>query len=152
MSTNYDETIGYFSTYSNRKMIRYLSLQLEEYDITLEQWTILAKLPEQQAVNQKQLSVLVDKDPTTLVRILDILERKQLVRRRVSQEDRRAFLILITDKGKVLKKQLTPVIEATFLRILDDISTEKLQIFHEVLSKMNQNIENAVTNISLNLQ
>ncbi len=152
MSTNYDETIGYFSTYSNRKMIRYLSLQLEEYDITLEQWTILAKLPEQQAVNQKQLSVLVDKDPTTLVRILDILERKQLVRRRVSQEDRRAFLILITDKGKVLKKQLTPVIEAAFLRILDDISTEKLQIFHEVLSKMNQNIENAVTNISLNLQ
>lgn len=141
MSTNYDETIGYFSTYSNRKMIRYLSLQLEEYDITLEQWTILAKLPEQQAVNQKQLSVLVDKDPTTLVRILDILERKQLVRRRVSKEDRRAFLILITDKGKVLKKLITPVIEAAFLRILDDISTEKLQIFHEVLSKMNQNIE-----------
>lgn len=141
MSTNYDETIGYFSTYSNRKMIRYLSLQLEEYDITLEQWTILAKLPGQQAVNQKQLSVLVDKDPTTLVRILDILERKQLVRRRVSKEDRRAFLILITDKGKVLKKLITPVIEAAFLRILDDISTEKLQIFHEVLSKMNQNIE-----------
>ena len=152
MSTNYDETIGYFSTYSNRKMIRYLSLQLEEYDITLEQWTILAKLQGQQAVNQKQLSVLVDKDPTTLVRILDILERKQLVRRRVSKEDRRAFLILITDKGKVLKKLITPVIEAAFLRILDDISTEKLQIFHEVLSKMNQNIENAVTNISLNLQ
>ena len=78
MKTSFDEMIGLQSNKMNKKMLRYLNRSLEWYELTLEQWVVLSTLAEQENINQKMLSLKIEKDPASLLRILDILEKKAL--------------------------------------------------------------------------
>ncbi|AWI02968.1 MarR family winged helix-turn-helix transcriptional regulator [Clostridium drakei] len=139
MITSLDKSIGMSINYVNKKIQRYLSINLEKYDITTEQWAVLLKLVEKEGINQKLLSKEVEKDQATLTRILDILERKSLIIRKKSPEDRRAFLIYTTDKGKELKEEVYPFIEKLFKNMIFGIPKDQLDLFVDVLSKINEN-------------
>ncbi|AKN33327.1 MarR family transcriptional regulator [Clostridium carboxidivorans P7] len=140
MITSLDKSIGMSINYVNKKIQRYLSINLEKYDITTEQWAVLLKLVEKEGINQKLLSKEVEKDQATLTRILDILERKSLIIRKKSPEDRRAFLIYTTDKGKEVKEEVYPFIEKLFKNMICGIPKDELDLFVGVLSKINENM------------
>lgn len=142
MFISFDESIGLLTNQTNKKIVGYLNLNLQQHDITLEQWVVLLKLFQQDKMNQKQLAEKVDKDQPTLARILDILERKELIKRLPDKEDRRAFSIHITKKGRSLKEEATPFIEDVFEKMLSGISKEKIDIYREVLMQINKNITN----------
>lgn len=142
MFESYDESVGNFTSLVNKKMIYFLNSQLGVFDITAEQWQVLLTLSNQNKINQKVLSQAVNKDQPTLTRMLDILERKALVERHVSKEDRRSFSIYITEKGLNLTEKLTPYIEDIFRKILNGISEKDLKIYIDVLTKIDNNITN----------
>jgi DNA-binding MarR family transcriptional regulator len=142
MSTSYDQNVGNFTNLINKKMVYYLNSQLAFFDITAEQWQVLLNLSQQNNINQKVLSEIVKKDQPTLTRMLDILERKSLVKRQVSKDDRRSFCIEITEKGLTLTKKLIPYIEDIFKKILNGISEEHLNIYLSVLNQIDKNINN----------
>lgn len=135
-----DEKFGMLTNQTNKRMQRFLNSKLQKYNITTEQWNVLLRLSKEPKINQKQLAKNVDKDQATLVRILDILEKKKLIERQLSEEDRRAFLIHITDNGKEMVDELVPFMSDLFEQILSDISIEKLDIYIKVLTKINENI------------
>lgn len=142
MSISLDESIGMLTNQTNKKMIRHLNTTLEKYNITLEQWNVLLKLSLNDKLTQKQLAESVDKDQPTLARILDILERKKLIERLSNSEDRRSFLVHITDSGAKLIEEVAPYIEGIFKKMLKGISIEKINIFIQVLTAINWNIAN----------
>lgn len=142
MVTNFDDSIGRFTSKTNNKMKRHISLGIERFDITIDQWSILHRLSQQDGINQKCLAEKTDKDQPTLARILDILERKELILRKACKEDRRAFLIYLTEKGIKIKAEIAPVIEEMFKKILFGIPEEHIEIYIKFLSKMNENIYN----------
>lgn len=140
MFESYDKSIGNFTSLVNKKMIYFLNSQLAAFDITAEQWQVLVTLSKQNKINQKILSKAVNKDQPTLTRMLDILERKSLVERHVSKEDRRSFSIHITEKGLSLTEKLIPYIEDIFEKMLNDISEKELKTYIDVLTKIDNNI------------
>lgn len=140
MFESYDKNVGNFTNLVNKKMIYFLNSKLAAFDITAEQWQVLLTLAKQNRINQKVLSQAVNKDQPTLTRMLDILERKTLVERHVSKEDRRSFSIYITEKGLTLTEELTPYIEDIFKEILNGISAKDLTTYLNVLSKIDNNI------------
>lgn len=142
MFESYDQSIGNFTNLVNKKMIYFLNSQLGVFDITAEQWQVLLTLSKKNKINQKVLSQAVNKDQPTLTRMLDILERKSLVERHVSKEDRRSFSIHITEKGLTLTEKLIPHIDNIFKKILTGISEEDLKIYINVLTKINNNVNN----------
>lgn len=137
----YDEAIGMFTGKVSRKMMRYVSVILEKYDITAEQWTVLFRLWENEKINQKQLAEKTYKDQPTIARILDILERKSLVERQLNKEDRRAFLICITEKGRRYAEEIRPFVEGNFKHMLEGISLEEMEVYFKVLTKIDENID-----------
>ncbi len=141
MPTNLDESIGLQTNRMQKKLLRYLNRSLESYNITLEQWVVLSTLAEQENINQKTLSLKSGKDPASLLRILDILERKYLVKRGVDKLDRRAFLLQITAQGKSLVENVAPFIEERFKEITADIPNDEVSVFKQVLKKMDDNLE-----------
>ena len=141
MPTNLDESIGLQTNRMQKKLLRYLNRSLESYNITLEQWVVLSTLAEQENINQKTLSLKSGKDPASLLRILDILERKHLVKRGVDKLDRRAFLLQITAQGKSLVENVAPFIEERFKEITADIPNDEVSVFKQVLKKMDDNLE-----------
>ena len=145
MFKSYDENIGNFTSLINKKMVYFLNSQLGVFDLTAEQWQVLLTLSKQNKINQKILSQAVNKDQPTLTRMLDILERKALVERHLSKEDRRSFSVHITEKGLDLTEKLTPYIEDIFKKILNGISEKDLKTYLDVLTK----IDNNITNLSI---
>jgi MarR family transcriptional regulator, transcriptional regulator for hemolysin len=136
-----DESIGLYTSHTVKNIIRFLTLHLKEFDVTPEQWTVLKRLAEQDGISQKELAMKSEKDQPTLTRILDILERKELIYKQRNLEDRRSFLIFISKKGMTSKDELSPFIEGLYEEtILKGIPEENLEVYKSVLSQMNENI------------
>ena len=129
MKTSFDEMIGLQSNKMNKKMLRYLNRSLEWYELTLEQWVVLSTLAEQENINQKMLSLKIEKDPASLLRILDILEKKGFIERRQVQGDRR------------LKNEVAPYIENRFKEITADIPENEIEIYEQVLGKIDRSLD-----------
>lgn len=142
MIESYDKNVGNYTNLICKKMINYLNSKLAEYDITAEQWQVMLILSKHNKINQKLLAGEVKKDQPTLTRMLDILERKSLVERHLSKEDRRSYSVHITEKGLNQTEKLVPYIEDIFKNLLDGISEEDLNIYLDVLDKININITN----------
>ncbi|MFT9850084.1 MarR family winged helix-turn-helix transcriptional regulator [Aneurinibacillus sp. REN35] len=144
MNTSWEESFGYCTVQTGRNITRFLAAFLKDFDITPEQWTVIKRLADRDGISQKELSCNVDKDQATLTRILDILERKELIQKQMNKEDRRSFLIYLTEKGREIKEELYPLVEEMFEKVLlENISEDELYIFRQVLAQMNANILHA---------
>jgi len=141
MVTSFDEMIGLQTNQMNKKMLRFLNRSLEWYELTLEQWVVLSTLAEQESINQKTLSIKIGKDPTSLLRILDILEKKGFIERRQFLGDRRASSLFITAEGKRLRNEVAPYIEDRFKEITAGISENKIEIYERVLKEIDRNLD-----------
>ncbi|OPJ62252.1 MarR family winged helix-turn-helix transcriptional regulator [Clostridium oryzae] len=140
MIESFDESIGLQTSHMNRRMLRFLNHSLEWYDITLEQWVVLSKLAEEEEITQKMLSVKTEKDPASILRILDILEKKELIERRQNAGDRRASSLYITARGRALKDEVIPYIENRFKEIVEGISEQEITTYLKVLHRIDLNL------------
>lgn len=141
MLKSLDKSIGLLLSQSDRRMLRYLNRCLLHFGITMEQWAVLSKLTDQEGISQKLLAVKTEKDPATLLRILDILERKQLLERSQSRSDRRSSELYTSDKGKHLADEVSAYIEGCFTGIVRGISEGEIDMFAKTLRKFHSNLE-----------
>src|SRR6187399_3540545 len=74
-------------------------------DITIEQWSVLYHLWKQDGLSQQQLCDATFRDKPSITRLVDNLEKLQLVRRVASESDRRMNLIYLTRHAQKLQDQ-----------------------------------------------
>lgn len=93
---------------SLRKIIRaadlYSKKLVDEHDITAPQLVCLLAIMEEETTTAKNLAGRIHLSPSTVVGILDRLEKKDLVRRLRDTVDRRVVNILLTERGRKLVK------------------------------------------------
>lgn len=138
---NVKDTLGYIVNKSGTKLFNYLLRLLSKYEITPEQWGLLNLLWEKDGINQKELAELMFKDKTNLTRLIDKLEEKGYVIRQKHPNDRRVFLIFLTDSGRRLKDILIPIVQKAEAEYLQNLSVEEINIAKKVLKQMNTNID-----------
>lgn len=78
-------------------------------DITGDQWVVLKSISEQEGINQRELARKTLKEPASITRILDILEKKGWVVRTVIPNNRRSYELYTTIAGKQLINRLLPL-------------------------------------------
>jgi DNA-binding MarR family transcriptional regulator len=105
----------------------------EGYDITPEQWGVLCLVCRQPGLTQSDLAEKMTKDKPTITRILDRLEKKNLVGRRQNARDRRSFTIHPTAEGLKLFPVLEKIVLSFADHILGDLSGERIAAFLETL-------------------
>ena len=113
-----------------------MEVALIPYDITTTQFVVLVKLCEKDRMTQKDLAQETNYKQSALTLILDKLEAKKLIIREAKENDRRAYLIAITDEGRELEKNVIIIAKEQEKRILDGISTNEKEIFLNVLDKI----------------
>lgn len=97
------------------------------FDITVEQWEILVVLWKRDGQCQHELATFTSKDRPSVTRILDNMEKRGLLTRTPSKEDRRNKHINLTAKGKELHDPLMKIANhfgKTFLKGLDEKEVE----------------------------
>ena len=102
----------------------------------LRDWLVLALIDDGSARTQAEIAAELSIDKTTLVAILDRMERSGLVTRTISPADRRARVPHITDAGRLLKDQVTVAREAALDDRLAAISAGDRESFHATLLKI----------------
>jgi DNA-binding MarR family transcriptional regulator len=108
-------------------------------EISSEQWAILKRIGERETINQRELAELTFKDPASVTRSLDILEKTGLVRRENMENDRRAYNLFLTPAGEALVKKITPIAKAVRKQGLKNISVEEQAQFKATLNRIYDN-------------
>ena len=142
MKLELDKYIGFILNNTTRKFSQFAVSFFKPYDITPEQAGIIRRLGEEEGITQKNLSMRMAKDQTNITRILVQLERKGLISRNQSKEDRREFLTYLTDKGKKLNENIIPAEEEIMNITLSGISEERRALFKEIVSEIVENVNN----------
>ncbi|MEN0004923.1 MAG: MarR family transcriptional regulator [Bacteroidota bacterium] len=108
--------------------------------ISSDQWVVLKRVAEHEGVKQKELADLAYKDPASITRILDILQRKGWVERRPSTDDRRAYGIYTTQAGAQLVEQALPVAKAIRAKGLEGIDPKEAEKLIHLLKQIRGNL------------
>jgi DNA-binding MarR family transcriptional regulator len=116
------------------------SLYAADIPLSKLQFVTLKIISRNNGSPQNKLAHLCGKDKTTLTRHINTLERKQLVVRSVSSQDRRVKLIEITPKGTELLQQAQPVIGKIIQHIETNLSEAERATFKDLLQKIRTQI------------
>ncbi|WP_346868719.1 MarR family transcriptional regulator [Clostridium sp. UBA5119] len=135
-----DDCIAFITNKSAKKLADEFNRRLQENGTTRVQWIALFYIGKSGEISQKELSDYMDIKESSMVRLIDRMEKEELVERKKDSEDRRITKIILTDKGKFLKEELMPRGQKFQDDVLKGISKENLEIFKEVLQRMTDNI------------
>lgn len=124
---------------SRAEMYRLFGEQGEE--VTPEQWMVLIRLWEKDAVSQSELSDATLRDAPTMSRILRGMEARGIVQRRRSAEDARVQTVHLTRRGRALKDKLVPVARALVTRLLRGIDPSDIVTTRATLARMFENLQ-----------
>ncbi|MBW0432672.1 MarR family winged helix-turn-helix transcriptional regulator [Leptospira yasudae] len=109
-------------------------------DITVEQWLLLNQLSVTGSAYQTDLVDKTFKDRPNVTRLLDGLEKKDLVQREDDSEDRRKFKIVITKKGKALLERTVPRMLKERKLIYKGLSPSDLQTLKRISETIEANV------------
>ena len=104
-------------------------------DLTPVQFAAMGAVRDNPGIDQAGVAGLIAYDRATLGKVIDRLEAKALVRRKVSPSDRRAREVTLTQAGKVLLAQVHPVVCAAQPDILAGLSAKEQDQFVALLKK-----------------
>lgn len=135
-----DDTLHYLIMANQMLVQKALLEQLKNTGLTIGQPKILDYLKEHDGSNQKEIARACFLEAGSLTSILNRMEEKGLVERRMLNGNRRSFHVFLTENGK--KNQ--ELVEEMFAEIekdaLDGISSEEFETFMEVYRKIYGNL------------
>ncbi len=111
---------------------------LAEIDLTYTQYLIMMYMWEEESATAKQISDVLLLDQSTLTPLLKKLEAKEYITRRKSDEDGRASVITLTEKGYNLKDSALSVPER--MRCCIDVNEEEAVQLYKIMRKIIYNI------------
>jgi DNA-binding MarR family transcriptional regulator len=117
------------------------AFQQHNIAITAEQFSILVVLWEKDGVSQNEISRALDRDKTTITRVLVHLRSSNYITQEVDENDNRSKRVCLTKKGKVLQAKALEVAGNLYTQIVQDLSQAQLQQGIDILQKMNNNLK-----------
>jgi DNA-binding MarR family transcriptional regulator len=109
--------------------------------ITVDQWVLLKIVQENEVLSQVELAKKSFRDPASITRTIDILEKKGLIMRENILDNRRQFNIKLTTEGHFfIQKNMNFVNELRALSI-KGFSVEELNSLKSMLLRIQKNME-----------
>ena len=128
--------VGVYVNILNCRLKKYLAEVFKKNNVNLtgEQYLVMDALWNEGTLTQQAIAFIIQKDKNSVTQFIDNLEKKGLVARSVSKDDRRVNNIVVTKEG-------------TMNKAIDGISEEDLNTFVSVLKKVCGNISDFGTKI-----
>ncbi len=142
MTHHSDQRAYFFKIDTTIKKIRSsLQRMLNEkgIDLTVDQWVLVDHIARDQGISQNALAEITYKDPPTVTRIIDLLEKKGFVERRNAVGDRRKFNIHMTKKGLQVRDEAFPVVAEIRRRGWGELNEADYQQFVHIMDSIYNN-------------
>ncbi|MEU3353134.1 MarR family winged helix-turn-helix transcriptional regulator [Streptomyces sp. NPDC037389] len=103
--------------------------------IELQHAGVLTTVQSGQVRSQRELGAALGIDKSTLVRIVDDLERRHLLKRRRAPHDRRAYEIVITEEGERRLREASELFRGAMRELLEVLDVRQQHQLHELLTR-----------------
>ncbi len=113
---------------------------LSKYNLTDSQMKVMRYLWHENCLSQTEIQKRMNIKPSSLTRLIDQLERKQFITRKISSKDSRVKLISLTEKGKILKKDSWDAIIMLEEKLIKNFTDEEKELSLSFLNRMLNNI------------
>lgn len=146
-----NKQVGVFLNLVHNRFKQHISNNFQEngFNITPEQFLIMDAIWNEGTMSQQQLAHIILKDKNSVVKLIDGLEKKNLVQRVANKVDRRQNLIELTPYAWEIKDKLTAVAITSIDQIINGITQDEMATFIKVLSKMARNMNEETDLITL---
>lgn len=123
-----------------KKRIKYQAeLKLK---ITTEQFKLLHAIDQKKdEVIQKDMADMMGKNKSTILRLIDSLETKGLVKRVADTKDRRKNYLMVTKKGKEIIKQYECILKLIIEDLEQGLTVSELNTFYKVAAHFKSRAE-----------
>lgn len=137
-----DKSIGFLIAKARNILKNEFEKELKPYSLSYAQRVILIRLSEKEGLTQKELAQDTYFEQSNLTLMLDKLESKGLVKRIAKENDRRAYIVTITQDGKKLRNTLVHMGEDVMDRALKGLSGGQKEVLSHMLQLIYENLKN----------
>ncbi|MDH3236894.1 MAG: MarR family transcriptional regulator [Alphaproteobacteria bacterium] len=127
---------GYWLSRLQAEMHSQLERRLAAHGVTAAQWGVLIGLHEGASQTVRGLAAFLSVDGGAVTRLIDRLEGKGLVQRRVDRTDRRSVILSLTEAGEALIPPLVQAVDEHDAATLGGLSVTERRQFLAVLSRL----------------
>ena len=133
---------GVYVNILNCKLKKHLSEVFKKngVNLTAGQYLVMDTLWNEGTLTQQAIAFIIQKDKNSVTQFIDNLEKKGLVARSVSKDDRRVNNIVVTKEGMALKDSTKQLAIETMEKALEGIPEQDVLTFVDVLKKVCANI------------
>lgn len=131
---------GRLSMTLNRTLLQHF--KANDIPLTREQWSILAVLWKEDGCSQQTLATETHRDKPSVTRLLDKMEKEDLIVRKADDNDRRLNLIYLTEKGKSYEKDAFRIVNEIEFIATKGLSDFQIQNLKDAVRTIISNIEN----------
>ena len=131
-----ENSIGGLLGKSSRLLSNRFNSELTSIGLTVQQWTLLAVLWERSPQTQKSLQEELLKDKASINSLVGYLVQNGFVLKERNPQDKRSFLISLTQKGVDIKNESIPMAMSSIAVAIDGIEKSDLEIFTKVAKEI----------------
>jgi len=110
-------------------------------NLTIEQWSVLYHLWKEDGKSQQELCNATFRDKPSITRLVDNLEKINLVKRVASENDRRINRIFLTKQAQKLQEETMKLAEMVLNEALTGVPADKIDVCKEVLQIVYDNLK-----------
>jgi MarR family transcriptional regulator, lower aerobic nicotinate degradation pathway regulator len=133
---DFRKSVGFLLAKAYQRACVIFKEEFEGYDLTPQQFGLLSFLWQEDGITQAELSAKSQIDRTTMGGLIDRLEKEELVVRRSHPDDRRAYRICLTKKGKGLEPELTLISEKAQQNFIAKLDQQEVETLKSLLEKI----------------
>ncbi|MCH3940600.1 MAG: MarR family transcriptional regulator [Bacteroidales bacterium] len=112
----------------------------EGFNLTPEQFLVMDTLWDEGVLTQQQIANITMRDKNSIVKLIDGLENRKLVKRVSNPKDRRQNLIRVTPYSLKIREKVNECAFKSVESIIKGISEEELETFIGILAKLEKNM------------
>lgn len=135
-----EPTVGLLITEVARLLRHHASVRARGRHLSQAEWQTLSALSRYEGVNQATLAEMIEVHPATLTKVIDKLAQAGLVERRRDPGDRRAFLLVLTERARPLVEEMRALGDAIREQALASVPEGARRQLVETLRTMKANL------------
>ncbi len=105
-------------------------------DLSKEQWSVLKRLYVDDGQPQNDLAFITHRDKTSMTRLINTMESKDLVVRKNDENDHRINRIFLTDHGKEVIAKVQPIMYDLIPSVQESLNDQEIEVLINALKKI----------------
>ncbi|MDD6232658.1 MAG: MarR family transcriptional regulator [Frisingicoccus sp.] len=119
--------MNYLLTTAQHSVFLKMTEKLSVFDLTPVQYAVLYCLWENDKKSPKEIAERLKLENSTISGILERMEKKGLIKRMISKEDRRFIQIMLTEKGAALEEDVLAAVDKVNEEVMSVFSKEECE-------------------------